>query len=466
MHNYLKIDKHHIILAGVAIVALLYNILLYNNKHLIAYTAVGNFLSKNTYSKEHADTSSNAKYDDNNIEDEQTSLQSVVDIKNKRKRQDGYNNIIILNSGDTLYQILLDLGLGVSSAHSIVKSVDKVYKLTQMKIGQEIQIEAKTRQGDSEHIKSNPEVLLIKTQDQKITTTLDSGKQVYQTKLEVIPAVYNSDFVTGSVNSSFFHSAKARGLSVNTTMEFIKLFSYDVDFQRDVSVGSKFKVLYDYQVDKNNRKIKDGKILYASLNVKGKDIEIYRYKSKDGATEYLYRDGTNIKKALLKTPIKSAVITSGYGVRKHPILGYSRVHKGLDYAAPRGTPVLAAGDGVIEVVKHHNTYGNYIKIKHSNKRYATLYAHLDGFNKKIQMGIRVKQGEIIGYVGSSGMSTGPHLHYEVHIDGKLVNPSKVNMMPHTTTLAKNQLLAFKEQQSYVNQLMKRTTNASSNSFNM
>ncbi|AEI88593.1 putative peptidase M23 [Candidatus Midichloria mitochondrii IricVA] len=235
-------------------------------------------------------------------------------------------------------------------------------------------------------------------------------------------------------------------------MDFINIFSHQIDFQRDLEFGSKFKVVHEYQINDKGKKIKDGRIMYASLQVKDRNIEVYMHEFSDGTFGYFNKDGSSIKKALLRTPVKSATVSSGFGMRKHPILGYSRMHRGLDYAAPRGTPVIASGDGVIEIMKYHSNYGRYVKIRH-NKKYSTLYAHLDRFSSKFSAGSRVKQGEVIGYVGSTGMSTGPHLHYEVHVDGKQVNPAKITIIPKSLNLEDQQLVAFKAKQTEINKLL-------------
>jgi murein DD-endopeptidase MepM/ murein hydrolase activator NlpD len=226
-------------------------------------------------------------------------------------------------------------------------------------------------------------------------------------------------------------------------MSFINLYSFIVDFQRDIKSGDDFKIYYEYQVDPSNGKIKDSKILYASLNTGGISKEIYRHEMKDGKIDYFDAKGQSVRRALLKTPVSGARISSRYGMRKHPVLGYSRMHRGVDYAAPRGTPIFAAGDGVVSFAKNvRRGYGKHVQIRH-NSTYSTLYGHMSKFAKGIKSGTRVKQGQIIGYVGATGLASGPHLHYEVKVRGKQVNPSKINYMK-TEPLKLAELERFKK----------------------
>jgi murein DD-endopeptidase MepM/ murein hydrolase activator NlpD len=221
----------------------------------------------------------------------------------------------------------------------------------------------------------------------------------------------------------------------------IRLFSYDVDFQRDLQPGDKFEVFYRVFYDGDGRAVKSGDVLFARLNTKGRTFGLYRYTTADGDTEYFDEQGRSNKKALMRTPIDGPRISSGFGLRRHPILGYSRMHKGLDFAAPTGTPIMAAGDGVVEFAGGARGFGRLIKLKHFG-RYETYYGHMSRIAKGIHRGAHVKQGQVIAYVGSAGMATGPHLHYEVHVDGKAINPAS-NKVPINKTLQGKALAAFK-----------------------
>ena len=206
-------------------------------------------------------------------------------------------------------------------------------------------------------------------------------------------------------------------------MNMINLYGYDIDFQRDLHKGDKFEMLVESFYNENGKKIRDGNVLYSSITLSNRSIDIYMHKI-DEKIEYFDSKGNSVKKSLLRTPINGARVSSGFGMRRHPILGYSKMHKGADFAAPTGTPIMAAGSGVIAYMAVKGGYGNYVQIKH-NQDYATAYGHASRFNKKFRVGAKVKQGDIVAYVGSTGRSTGPHLHFEVIYKGEQVNPAKV-----------------------------------------
>jgi murein DD-endopeptidase MepM/ murein hydrolase activator NlpD len=221
----------------------------------------------------------------------------------------------------------------------------------------------------------------------------------------------------------------------------IRAYSYDVDFQRDIQPGDEFQVMYEKYFTGDGAAARDGDILYAALTLGGKQMELYRYKTRDGIVDYFNRRGESIRKALLRTPIDGARVSSKFGVRLHPIQGFSKMHTGIDFAAPVRTPIYAAGNGVIEEIGPKNGYGNYVRVKH-NQQIETAYAHLSKFGEGIRRGGRVQQGDIIGYVGTTGRSTGPHLHYEVLRGGRQINPMSVDL-PTGVALEGRELVAFK-----------------------
>jgi len=236
--------------------------------------------------------------------------------------------------------------------------------------------------------------------------------------------------IAGQINGSLYLSAKAVGAPDKVIADLADAFAYDVDFQREIFGGDEFEALFEARYDDQGKLVSTGDIVYARLNWRGRSKEkgYYRFAaSTDGGRSDFYdATGQSAKRLLMKTPIDGARLSSGFGSRKHPILGYRRAHKGIDFAAPRGTPIKAAGDGVIERANRYGSFGNYIRIRHSNG-YETAYAHMKGFRRGIRKGKRVRQGDIIGYVGTTGRSTGPHLHYEVHLHGKAVNPQKLKI---------------------------------------
>ncbi|MEZ5947627.1 MAG: M23 family metallopeptidase, partial [Hyphomonas sp.] len=231
----------------------------------------------------------------------------------------------------------------------------------------------------------------------------------------------NVQRVASPIETSIYETALKLGAGDQQVVDFASVFAYDVDFQREIHPGDSFEMLYETYTDETGTPVKTGNLLFASLNGKALTRSFYRFTpSDDGETDYFDFNGESATKFLMKTPINGARISSSFGNRKHPISGYTRLHKGTDFAAPTGTPVYAAGNGTVEWAARRGGYGNYIIIKHANG-YKTAYAHLSRYARGLKSGKRVRQGEVIGYVGSTGASTGPHLHYEVYIKGAPVN---------------------------------------------
>ena len=232
-------------------------------------------------------------------------------------------------------------------------------------------------------------------------------------------------FKESEIKNSLYSSAINSGIKPNIIIDFARIYGFQIDFQRDIWKNDRFQIIYENFLDSNENILDTGNILYANLILKGKDNSLYIFKTKEGY-EHFDSAGRSIKKSLMKTPINGARLSSSFGMRKHPILGYNKMHRGTDFAAPEGTPIMASGDGKIIRARWCGGGGNCIKIKH-NSTYSTVYAHLKNFARGIKEGKRVKQGLIIGYVGSTGMSTGPHLHYEVIVNGKKVNSQKLKL---------------------------------------
>jgi len=225
----------------------------------------------------------------------------------------------------------------------------------------------------------------------------------------------------GVINSSLFLSAKRAGLSHSLTMDLANVFGYDIDFAMDIREGDEFEVIYEEKVV-NGKRVGTGNILSARFTNRGKTYTAVRYTNKQGTTSYYNANGESMRKAFIRTPVDFARISSRFSTgRKHPILNKIRAHKGVDYAAPHGTPIKAAGDGRVTLAGRNGGYGNTVIIQHG-QRYRTLYAHMQGFAKGIRNGANVKQGQIIGYIGTTGLSTGPHLHYEFQVNGVHVDP--------------------------------------------
>ena len=243
---------------------------------------------------------------------------------------------------------------------------------------------------------------------------------------ENILQLYKKEVVVKNViKNNLYSSAVESNVEPNIIIEFARVFGFEVDFQRDIRKGDWFEILYEKFEDDNNKVRDTGKIIYASMFVNGEEINLYNFKYKN-EEEYYDIKGKSITKSLMKTPINGARLSSSFGMRKHPILGYNKMHRGTDFAAPSGTPIMASGSGTVTRARWCGGGGNCIKIKH-NSTYETIYAHMKAFAKGIKEGRKVKQGQIIGYVGSTGLSTGPHLHYEVVVNGKKVNSQKLKL---------------------------------------
>ena len=231
--------------------------------------------------------------------------------------------------------------------------------------------------------------------------------------------------IRNDIKNNLYSSAVNAGIEPNIIIEFARIFGFEVDFQRDIRKGDWFEILYERFEDDNNKVRDTGKIIYASMFVNGEEINLYNFKY-NKIEDYYDMNGKSITKSLMKTPINGARLSSSFGMRKHPILGYNKMHRGTDFAAPSGTPIMASGSGTVTRARWCGGGGNCVKIKH-NSTYETVYAHMKSFGKGVKEGRKVKQGQIIGYVGSTGLSTGPHLHYEVIVNGKKVNSQRLKL---------------------------------------
>ncbi len=257
-------------------------------------------------------------------------------------------------------------------------------------------------------------ILIVKNEEDKIVSK------------KIITKVYKKKTLTENIiKNNLYSSAIEAKINPDTIIEFARIFGFEIDFQRDIRKNDYFKILYEKYFDENGEFVKSGSILYAHMSVNGREISLYKF-GKDKNYSYFDSNGKSVEKALMKTPINGARLSSPFGMRKHPILGYNKKHLGTDFAAPMGTPIMASGSGTIIRAKWCGGGGNCIKIKH-NSTYQTVYAHLRNFAKGIKVGKKVRQGQIIGYVGSTGMSTGPHLHYEVIVNGKKVNSQTLKL---------------------------------------
>lgn len=344
--------------------------------------------------------------------------------------------LVSLGRGDTLMQVLIDAEVPQPNAHEAINALRAVYDPRRMKSGQPIEVLFDRTEGDGKFVGFAFQPAVERSVSVSFDGVRFQAAEVAK-KLERRPIA-----ARGEINSSLFESGRQAGVPMAVLAALIRNYSYDVDFQRDIQPGDQFEILYEQIVTEDGEVASGaGDILYASLTLSGKKKAIYRYEDSQGVAEYFNALGESVRKALLRTPIDGARLSSGFGMRRHPVLGYGKMHKGIDFAAPTGTPIYAAGAGVVDEAGPKGSYGNYIRIRHNNQ-ISTAYAHMSRFGTGMRRGTRVSQGDVIGYVGTTGRSTGPHLHYEMLKGGKQVNPLSVDM-PTGRNLDGKELKRFK-----------------------
>jgi len=349
------------------------------------------------------------------------------------------NEIIIkIKKNDTFNKVIDPYFQNNIIKNKIINKLNKEYNLKNLKIGQEIYIYQ-----NSEKIVKKIIIPLDFSTDIVIEIN-ETEIKLSKKKIKLTKYFESNKFF---IKSSLYEDGKMAGVPLGILSEAIKLYSFDVDFQRDIQKNDEFEIFYEVFFNSIRESVSNGNIKYIKLNLHGNNLEYFIFKDEDGHFDYFNKEGKNVRKALMKTPIDGARLSSSYGVRKHPILGYNKLHKGVDFAAPKGTPVYAAGNGVIDFVGRNGGYGKYIRIRH-NSSYKTAYAHLNNYNKNIYKGARVNQGGIIGYVGSTGKSTGPHLHYEVIYQNKQINPMKMKL-PSGKILKDDELKKFNEEMKII-----------------
>ena len=349
----------------------------------------------------------------------------------------GINKEVVIERGDTLFTALARAGTTNGDAEAAIKAFRKVHDPRRLQIGQVLSLNFGDAQETSAlslsrlALNVSPERDLVIERENPDTFL---GREVER------PIERQLNHADGVISSSLYLAAKGAGLPNDVLMEMVHIFGFAVDFQRDIQSGDQFEVLYEQLENDRGENVGNGPVLYASITLSGSRLELFRYEASDGSADYFEPTGKSVRRALMRTPINGARLSSGYGMRRHPVLGYSKMHRGLDFAAPRGTPIMAAGDGTIERIGRYSTYGKYIRIRH-NGAYSTAYAHMNGYAKGLKAGSRVRQGQIIGYVGTTGRSTGPHLHYEILSGGKQTDPRKVKL-PSGRQLDETEVAAF------------------------
>lgn len=348
--------------------------------------------------------------------------------------------IIAVDKGDTLMKVLVKAGAERGQAHDAIGALSKVFNPRKLKAGQEVTLTFRMPEdgraapvliGVGIAASDERELLARRGEDGKFAPE--------EVRREFERRIVRS---SGTIKNSLYLAATRTKLPMNVLMEMIRIFSWDVDFQRDIQPGDRFDVVFESLFDEHGRPVRTGRVLRASLTLSGVDLTYYRFTpSDDEIADYFDAKGRSVRKALLRTPIDGARLTSRYGKRKHPILGYTRLHPGVDFGAPKGTPIYAAGDGKVEAAGWEGNYGRYVRLRH-NREIKTAYAHMSRIAKGVRRGKRVRQGRVIGYVGSTGLSTGPHLHYEVLVKGRRKNPMSVKL-PTGRQLEGKELAGFK-----------------------
>ena len=323
-----------------------------------------------------------------------------------------------VQNNDTIDKVLRKFDVNVNDIKNITAQIANK-KLSNIFINTEIRIITKEDQG------INKLVSFFYPVDEITSVEVKRNKDEFVVNKNILKLEKQEVVLSNSIKNNLYSSAVEVGVEPNIIVEFANIFGFEVDFQRDIQVGDKFEIYYERLLDEDGVVRNTGKIFYASMFVNNKEISLYNFKY-NNETGFYDVDGKSVIKTLMKTPINGARLSSSFGFRRHPILGFNKLHQGTDFAAKTGTPIMASGSGVVVMAQKYKGYGNYVKIRH-NSTYETAYAHMSKYGRGIRKGVRVNQGQIIGYVGSTGLSTGPHLHYEVIENGKRVNSQRLKL---------------------------------------
>ncbi|MEY4799428.1 MAG: hypothetical protein RI978_1729 [Verrucomicrobiota bacterium] len=367
-----------------------------------------------------------------------------------------------LAKGQSLIDVLTDRGVSQEAAKALVASINPIFPVNMIKPGTTFELTL-DRQIDfygrevifPVELSFDPgpkETLTVEAdEDGRFAAAIEGARAGTKSQY----AQFNHFRTQSKVGSSLYGTAKDNKVPDYIIAEFTRVFAYDVDFQRQVKASDTFDVFYGNPLTGSSSKRKV--LHFAQLTLDGKTKTLYRYTTRDGQTDYYDEQGRSAQKSLLKTPVSGARLTSGFGMRRHPLLGYSKMHAGVDFGVPQGTPIRAAGSGVVKIAGRHGAFGIAVEIKH-NDRYETLYAHMSKLAAGIRRGTKVNQGQIIGYVGSTGRSTGPHLHYEVHVDDRPVNPTRIKAAGGKQ-LAGKELMKFNQLKQRVVAMMQQAPSA-------
>ena len=339
--------------------------------------------------------------------------------------------VVEIRSGDTMMNLLTDIGIERNEAYYAIEAFGDVFDPRRIRAGQAFNVGYEVmppiEQGSAEDQRRLLNFSMRTAPDREVMVHWDDESQDYVGEARDIELTERFTRGRATIDSSLYMAANGIGVPDAVTIELIRIFSHSVDFQRDIRDGDSFDVFYSRRYDEDDVAVMSGNIEYASLITRGREQALYRFTTEDdGDTDYYDEDGKSVRAFLMRTPIDGARITSSFGPRRHPVLGYNRMHKGVDFGAPTGTPIYAAGNGTIVRASRYGSYGNYVRIRHANG-YETAYAHMNGYGPGIRSGARVQQGQIIGYVGATGRVTGAHLHYEVLYNDEQVNPRNIDL---------------------------------------
>lgn len=345
---------------------------------------------------------------------------SVSDGLAERRPLPAIERAIEVGKGDTLMEVLLRAGISRADAYNAITAMRKIHNPRDLMPGTIVKLTYRAL-ADIPDPPLSFRGFRFKPSVEKAVTVARSWDNRFEATLDETPLTHSQARAVGEIDSSLYVDAVKAGVPVNVVVELIHAFSFDVDFQRDIQPGDGYEVLYDRLLTPNGRLARSGDVIYGALILDGKRHALYHHRLRDGTEDYFNEKGESVRKALMRTPIDGARLSSRFGRRRHPILGYTRMHKGIDFAAPPGTRIMAAGDGIVVAAGRNHGYGLYVRIRH-NTTYSTAYAHMRAIAKGVRRGRRVRQGQTIGYVGSTGLATGPHLHYEVLRNNRQINP--------------------------------------------
>jgi len=357
--------------------------------------------------------------------------------------------VVAARRGATLMDILTDASVPREEAGQAITALRGVYDPRRLRAGQDVTM---LFQPDANGL-SRFVGLEIAPNPARSFTVARHDDGAFTGRETVREVERHAAVAAGEIKSSLFEAGRAAGVPVAVLMEIISLYSHEVDFQRDLQPGDRFQVMYETVLTTDGAATGSGGVLFSSLTVGGKEMSLYRFQN-NGRVDHYDRNGESVRRSLLRTPIDGARLTSGFGPRKHPILGYTKEHKGLDFGAPSGTPIYAAGRGVVESIGRNGAYGNYIRLRHDGET-ETGYGHMSRFAQGLARGARVDQGEVVGFVGSTGRSTGPHLHYEVLRRGRQIDPRRLDL-PTGEKLEGHALAAFLERRDVIDRLFNDT----------